>query len=867
VKSFFSRARRDAELEEEIRAHLEMAERDRIERGEPAARAAAAARREFGNVSMVTELTRQMWEGLWFERLAQDLRYAVRSLRRAPGFTTVAVLTLALGIGANTAMFTVVNGVLLRPLPFPRSERLFLISYKQQSSFSPEPGLSDVNYLEFKSRQHSFENVAVYSGSPVTLTGAGEPVRVDAAVVTPEFIDLLGVAPALGAAFSARDGQKGREPVTLLSDRLWHDRFGADSHVVGKPVMLDGIAHTVIGVMPPGFEFPGHAMLWCPVAIIIDPHNSWITPVIGRLRDGVTEEEARAELAVIAPRLSIPGQERQEILAQVLPLQQVVVGGVARALWIFSGAVAFVLLIACANVANLLLMRASARQEEMSVRTALGAARWRLLRQLLTESALIAVCGGALGVLLAVVGVRALVALSPAGHLPRVEVLHVDATVLAFTAAVSLCTGVVFGLVPALRLTRHEGRHSLNQGTRTSTRHAGLRSAFVVTEIALAIVLLAGAGLMMRSFERMRSIDLGFRPEHVVSMTVDLPHTTYGNAEAIHRFHSSVLDGLTQLPGGEAAGAVNWMPLGGQLIKGGFNLDEGRVPPKGSTWVDKDVVSTGYFRTWGIRLLSGRDFTAHDDAGAPAVVIVSNSVAQRLWPGQSPIGKRITLSDTPGPNDWLTIVGVVDDVVQEGVTTQRNAALYRHYPQVAQTFFIDHMTFAVRTSSMPAVIAAGMRDVLHRVDKDQPIQKLATMEELVSATTAEPLFQARLLGLFSVLALALAAIGIYGVLAYSVAERTREIGIRMALGARAADVARMIVRRAFTLLVPGAVLGVLGALAMTRVLAGLLFGVKPNDPATLVSVTALLGVVALLAAWIPARRAARVDPQIALRAE
>jgi putative ABC transport system permease protein len=525
------------------------------------------------------------------------------------------------------------------------------------------------------------------------------------------------------------------------------------------------------------------------------------------------------------------------------------------------------LLIACANVSNLLLMRSATRQQEMAVRAALGAGRRRLLRQLLTESALIAVAGGALGLLFAVAGVRALVALAPTGRIPRAESLQVDAAALLFTAAVSLGTGLLFGLVPALRLTRRELRHSIGEGPRSVTRHERLRAVFVVAEIALALVLLAGAGLMIQSFARMRAIELGFQPDHVVAMTVDLPHSTYGTAEAIQRFHRAVLDGLAQLPGVETVGAVNWMPLGGPLIKGDFHLEGGREPPRGAAWVDKDVVSAGYFRTWGIRVREGREFTERDDARSPPVAILSASVARRLWPGASPLGKRIAVADKPGPNDWLTIVGVVDDVIQEGVTTSPSPALYRHYPQVDQTFFIDHMTFGIRTGSNPGAIAAGMREALRRVDRNQPVQELATMEDLVSATTAEPRFQARLIGLFSVLALVLAAVGIYGVLAYSVAERTREIGIRMALGARAGDVSRMVVRGALALSVPGVLLGVLGALALTRVLGRLLFGVKPNDPATLVMVTVLLGVVSLLAAWIPARRAARVDPQIALRAE
>ena len=864
---WFDRARRDQELDEEIRAHLDLARGERIARGESPADATDAARREFGNVGMVKEITREQWGAIWLERLIQDLRYALRSLRRAPGFATVAILTLALGIGVNTAMFTVVNGVLLRSLPFAQPDRLFLVSYKQpNNTWIREPSLSDRDYLEFKARTQAFSNVATFSNTQATITGRGEPVRLNAALVTPELIGILGVAPAIGATFAADDGQRGREPVTLLSDQLWRDRFSADPLVVGKSVVVDGVSHTVVGVMPPGFDFPSQALLWQPTAVTIDPHNYWNRPVVGRLRPDVTREQALAELNAIAPRFTTePGVNRNELLGEVVPLKQFVVGDVEQALWIFAGAVGFVLLIACANVANLLLMRATSRQQEIAVRAALGAERPRLIRQLLTESVVIAALGGALGVLLAIVGVRALVALAPAGRIPRVDEVHIDGIVLAFTAGLSLITGIVFGLAPAFRATRRELRDCIAQGARTiSSRHGGLRGALVVGEIALALVLLAGAGLMIRSFARMRAVELGFRPANVVAMTVDLPRSTYRDGAAMRRFHQSVLDGLAALPDADAVGAVNWRPLGGNLISGDFQVEGGTLS-KG--WGDKMVVTPGYFRTWGIRLRSGREFTAPDDATAVQVVIVSASVAHKFWPNTDAVGNRISFEDKPTAGSWMTIVGVVDDVIQEGVRKDPGPALYRPVAQTTFPFFLAHMSFAVRTPAPLASVAPAMRRVLRTVDKDQPVQRIATMEELVASTTVEPLFQARLLALFSILALALAAIGIYGVLAYSVAERAREIGIRVALGAQARDVSRMVVRRTLALSVPGVAIGIAAALVVTRVLDRLLFGVAPNDPATLVAVAALLAAVALLAALIPARRAARVDPVIALRAE
>jgi putative ABC transport system permease protein len=867
---WFDRGRRDAELDEEIRGHLALAQAERVARGESSDDAAFTARREFGNVSLVKEITREQWGAVWLERLIQDLRYAARSLRRAPAFAVVAILTVALGIGVNTAMFTVVNGVLLRALPFARPDRLFLVSYRPANSpFLRQPSLSDHNFLRFKERTRAFARVATFSSGQATLTGVGEPARLDAAQVTPAFIGILGVAPALGSTFAADDGKPGREPVVLLGDRLWRDRFSADPRVVGKPVVLNGVSHTVIGVMPPGFDFPSHAALWQPTEVTINPRNSWSRPVIGRLRDGVTKEQAVAELNAMLPELvGHPGEQRENLITEIVPLKQLVVGDVERPLWVFAGAVGFVLLIACANVANLMLMRATSRQQEIALRAALGAERPRLVRQLLTESVTIAAIGGAVGVVLALAGVRLLVALAPAGRLPRIEEVRADGVVLAFTAGLALLTGILFGLAPALRATRRELRESMAQGARTSsTRHGGLRGALVVAEIALALVLLAGAGLLIRSFARMRAVELGFTPSNVVSVTVDLPGSTYRDAAAMQRFHRSVLDGLATIPGVDAAGAINFRPLGGNIIAGDFDVEGGRQLPDGALWTNKMVVSPGYFRTWGIRLRSGREFTDQDVAAAPKVVIVSSSLAERVWPNEDPLGKRISMEGKPRPDTWMTVVGVVDDVVQVDVKGKRGAATYRPYAQTTSAFFLEHMSFAVRTAAPIASVGPAIRRVLRNVDKDQPVQQLATMDELVASTTAEPLFQARLLATFSVLALILAAIGIYGVLAYSVTERTHEIGIRVALGAQARDVSRMVLRRTLFLSIPGVALGVAGALAVTRVLDRLLFGVKPNDPATIVAVAALLACVALVAAVVPARRATRVDPMVALRAE
>jgi len=865
---WFNRRRRDAELDEEIRGHLRMAADERIARGERRHDAEAAARRDFGNVTHVKEVTRESWGAIWLERLVQDLSYAVRGLRRTSAFSVVAILTLALGVGVNTAVFTVVNGVLLRPLPFPDPERLVALSYDYASPFLKYPGLVDSHYLDYRKVAASMEAVASFHKQDVALTGAGDPARISGANVTPEFTHVLRVSPLTGRGFVDADARESAERVVLLSDRLWRERFSGDLRIVGQTVTLDGQPHRVIGIMPAGFNFPYDAQLWLPLEVRLDPHNSSIRPVIGRLKAGVTRAQAHAELESLMRRLPLrEGEKREEFRSNVRPLKETIVGDVERPLWIFAGAVAFVLLIACANVANLSLMRAVSRRHEIAVRSALGAGRQRLIRQLLTESVVISLIGSAIGLLIAVVGVRAFLAAAPAGRIPRIENARLDWTALGFTFAVALMTGLVFGVVPALRATRRDVRESLSQGTRTVTgNHGRLRSTLVIAEIALALILLAGAGLLTRSFVRMRNVDLGFRPDNVVAMTIDLPNASYPTAASMKDIHHRILERLVATPGVSAAGAVNWRPLGGALVAGDFHF-EGAKPIPSHFNVDKPAVSPGYFGAIGIRIVRGRDFTARDDERAPGVVIISESVARRLWPGENPIGRRITMTDKPKPGDWLTIVGVVNDIVQQDVKSPPAPAIYQPYLQASHPFFLGHMTFLARTRTNPGAVASAMRDIVREVDRNQPIENLATMSALVSETTAESRFQTQLLGAFSALAVLLAAIGVYGVLAYAVTERTREIGIRLALGGTSGSVIVMVIGRTLRLVTPGVVFGVGGALLGTRVLTKLLFGVQPDDPTTFALVAAALVAVALVAAFAPARRASRVDPLVALRAE
>ena len=797
-----------------------------------------------------------------------DLRYALRTLAKSPGFTLVAVATLALAIGANSAVFTVVNSVLLQPLPFRDPGRLYAVSYLPTNlPMELPPGLDDRFYLEYRRHDLRFERVSGYQRQELTLSGVGDASRLPGARADAAFFDVLGVHPTLGRAFTPEENVAGSDRVVILSDRLWHARFNADRSVLGTTITLDGIPRTVIGIMPRGFTFPAGSQLWTPLALRLDPGNSFMFPVVGRLRAGATPAQAKSELETIARAMpQDPRAAGQTPAAAVIPLKETVTGKVRTSLLVFGGAVLFVLLIACANVANLQLIRTATRRHEMAVRVALGANRGRIARQLLTESVLIALLGGAAGILVAFVGVPALLALAPAGRIPRIDEVDVNGWVLGFTLAVSLVTGVLFGVVPAQSGARREPSEALGQGTRlVGGPHRRLRAALVAAEIALALVLLTGAGLMIKSFILMRSLDTGYDARRVVTMAVDLPSIAYSNATRIQAFHSALLERLARIPGVDAVGAVSYRPMGDMGIMGDFQVEGPSPLPHGYS-VDKPTVSPGYFKALGIRVLAGRDFTAADRAGAPGVVVISESVARRVWPGQEAVGKRISMLDRPGPNDWLTVIGVVADVVQDA-RLSRHSTLYLPYLQTTLPFFINHMTFVVRQGPSSGSVAPAMRAALRDVDPAVPAQALQTMDASMLATIAEPVFQMRLLASFALLALLLAALGTYGVLAYDVSERTRETGLRMALGAARTDVLRLIPADAALLFAVCGAIGVVGAVALTRLLRTLLFEVAPIDPATFVVAPVVLGIVALLAAAIPARRATRVDPMVALRYE
>jgi predicted permease len=859
---------RDRDLDDELAFHLRQAIEERMARGESREQAEAAARREFGNVTHIKEVTREQRGGLWLERLVQDVRYGIRSLRRTPAFTVAAILTLALAIGANSAVFTVVHSVVLRPLPFRDADRLFLVSYLPLDiPFQLPPILADVQWLPYRERQQSFERASAYHRFAANLSGTGDATRLTGARVTADFFPVLGMSPALGRAFSRDDESVGGNKVVVLSDRLWSERFAADPRIVGGSITLDGVSHTVIGVMPPTFHFPAESDLWVPLTVTLSKGNSYIFSVLGRLRDDVPVAQARAELvSIMQAQPREPGDSSRSI-ASLVPLKDHLVGDTRSSLLMFSGAVAFVLLIACVNVANLLLIRAASRRREMAVRVALGAARARIVRQLLTESALVALAGGALGIAVARVGVQTLLAIAPAGRIPRLDEVRLDWWVVGITLTVSILTGLAFGLLPALQSARRSPRDAMAHGARTvggGGVQSRLRGVFVSAEVALALVLLSAAGLMIKSFVRMRSADKGYDATHLMTMSVNLPPLRYADPPRQRAFHAGMMERLEQLPGVRRAAGVSFKPMGPVGIMGDFVV-EGPTPLPGGYSVDKMYVTPGYFATMGVRLVRGRDFAATDHDRAPGVVIVSETVANRVWPNADPIGRRISMSSEPTkPEDWLTVVGVVSDVVQEK-SMAPHSTTYQPYLQGQWTFLLSQMTYVVRTEP-EASVAAAMRAALRDADPAVPAQQLMSMDDALLEAVAEPVFQARLLSAFAVIALLLAAIGTYGVLAYDVAERSREIALRMALGAAPSDVTRMVMRRTGVLALSGAVVGVVGSVAVTGVLTKWLYQVRPADPATLAMVVATILLVALAAGFLPARRATRSDPLLALRA-
>jgi putative ABC transport system permease protein len=800
-----------------------------------------------------------MEDSSFMNALTQDFRFALRTLWKTPAFTLIALLALALGIGANTAIFTVVNSVLLHPLPFPDSDRICHIYTQRFGQFT---GMQDSTFLELQKQSGTLENVAAISGGSTSLTGIGEPTAVHGAAVTPEFWAALGVGAYRGRPFGTSDADN----VAVLSDKLWRGRFNADPSVLGKVVKLEGAPHTIIGIMPAGFAFPADSELWTPLIVKLQENRQYAYLVIGRLKPEATLAQALAETKTIAQR-SDPSRPSAAANAGAIPLQEFVVGNIRPSLYVLLGAVGFILLIACANVANLLLARGAGRQQEIAVRASLGASRFRLIRHLLTESTLLAISGGALGLLIAVWGVPLLVKLVPPGLIPRLAEVGINGQILLFAFVLSLATSLIFGLAPALNLSKAHLAESLKQDNRRMSGSQGLRSVLVTCEVALSLVLLIGAGLMIKSFLRLSSVNPGFHPESTVVITSNLPESDPRSAQQLIQCHDQVVDKLAALPGVTSAGAINWLPMGDALIQGDFYSEAGSRPAAHFT-ATKPSVTPGYFPAMGIRLLSGRLFDNRDTEKSTPVAIVSRSLARRAWGESDPLGQRVTLEDHPAAKDWLTVIGVVDDVKQHNLAEKDPLpSVYQPMRQVKFPFFLDQMAYVVRANGNTAALPGLMRSRFREVDPNQPIQLMSTMAEMVSATTAEPRFYSRMLGSFSAIALLLASLGIYGVMAYSVAQRTREIGIRVALGAQRRDIFRSVMLRSALLVSFGVALGLAGAFGVTRVLQKLLFDVTPTDAVTFTAVSVLLVLVALAATYIPARRATSVDPMVALRYE
>ncbi|HOC17430.1 MAG TPA: ABC transporter permease [Vicinamibacterales bacterium] len=888
----FRRDRLDRDLDEELRFHEEMTAQSLADdMGGDEAR--AAARRRVGNPLRLRERAREPWTFPTIETLAQDVRHALRLMRRDPAFTITALATLALGIGLSTAIFSVAYGVLWRPLPYPNPDRLVILSAAQQTGKGVKTiwTWAPVSYAALGPRLDAFDHLAAYVSIEAQLTGRGEPLQVPAVEVSPNFFTTLGVGPAHGRTFLAGAGAADDDRAVIVSDRLWRSSLKADPAFVGQSITINGLPRTVVGVLPRGFSFRPvvragalpEADVFLPSRWPGDAGRSAFLYLLGRMKPGVNKERAETELTALVndPSIVAPGALAPEgvlapnvrTIARTAGLQEYGAGPVRTLLLIVLGAVAFVLLIACVNVANLQMARLTARRGELSVRMALGAGRRRVVRQLLTEALVLSLGGAAFGVLLARIAIDVTLPLVPQAVLPRLGGIEIDGGVMAFSIALTLVSGLLIGLVPALRVSGTalaDGR-ALHAGeARTTGDGPGerLRTLLVVAQVAMTLVLLIGAGLLMHSFVRLTSVSPGFeasgRDGVVSTVRVTLPERLFDRPERIHAFARGVLDRVRYLPGVTAASLVNSPPFGRMFIQGDFSI-EGQ--PKPNLAAGRPKIGAGYFQTLGIPLLAGREFTAGDTAEAPRVAIVSERIVRECLPGGpgEALGRRVRLDGLSDGSEWLTVVGVVADIRHMGLDRDVQPMIYVPFQQ-DRSDFVRFVSFVARTSNSAAVVE-GIRAEIRRAAPDLAITATVTMDEAVAASVAPPRFRMLVLGLFALAATLIATCGIYGLMAYAVTQRRREIGVRVALGAERSDVLRLVLGRALQVVTAGAVLGLAGAIAVTRVLRTFLFGVTPTDPLAFTVVTAALVAVGLTAAWVPARRATRIDPVEALRAE
>lgn len=882
----FDKQSKDRQLDEEIESHLQMHIEDNMQLGMAREEARRQAMIKLGGIESAKEAYRDQRGLPVLETLWQDIRYGARQLRRNPGFAAVAVLTLALGIGANTAIFSVVDAVRLRPLPYPGSGQLVWLC--ERGPDWSGGSISYPNFTDWRDQQSVFEKFGVYSGGNFTLTGTGEPVRLAGAMMSADVFAALQTQPEIGRVFREDEDKPGAGPVVLISHGLWKNRFGGDAGIVNRTINLDGKAYTILGIMPAGFEFPDKVDLWVPVGPFFADSNSQKRDNhpglfgLARLKPGVTLEKARADLGVIAVRLEQQYPESNKTRrVQIDKLLDNKIGNVRRALWILLGAVSLVLVIACANVANLLLARAAAREREIAVRVALGAGRWRITRQMLTESCLLALLGAGVGLFFAK-GVLRAVAVLASGSIPRAAEISLDPRVLLFSGMVAVLTGILFGLAPAWHASRLDLQGTLKEAGRAATSNrAGLRQGLVIAEVALTFVLLVGAGLLLLSFHRLLQVNPGFAVDQVLTFRINPPADKYQTAEQQILFYHALVEKLRALPGIRAASLASQNSI--PLHDGGWDmlfLIEGRPepPPHLQRSLQVHLVTPGYFRAMGIPLLQGRDFTDQDnrdhlrgtssgnDWGAGLnSIIIDEEFAKRHWPNQNPLGQRVRLPwGEREKQPVMTIVGVVG-TVKENHLSDQGGMVQAYFPIYQQP--LQNMAVVVKTTTEPAAMRTSMQQQVSQLDPTLPIFEVQTMREIRSNNVAPERLSLGLLGGFAALALILAIIGLYGLLAYTVTQRQREIGIRMALGAQQFHVLNMVVGQGMRLTLSGVAIGLLGSLALTRVLASVLFKVAPTDPLALAGVSLLLLGVALCACWLPARRAAKIHPMTALRSE
>jgi predicted permease len=879
--SFWHRQKRERELDEELQSHLQMAAQDRTDRGETPGQARDAALRELGNVGLIKEVTREMWGWTSLERLIEDLRYGARMLRKSPGFTAVAILTLALGIGANTALFSVVNGVLLKPLPYPHPEQLVWLAESKPNFASGS--ISFPNFRDWRKDNHTFTAMGVYRSFSFNLTGLGEAEQLRARFISSEFLNVVGVAPVIGRTFAPGEDDIGAAPIAIISEGLWKRKFNASPGVLGKILDLDGMSYAIVGVVPLSFDLSGN---FRDVDVYV-PVGQWGNPLlpsrgaglgfhgVGRLKPGVTIEQARADMARVSSNLAAAYPDADTGIGTFMrPLKQSLVGGVSVLLFVLLAAVGFVLLIACVNVANLMLARAAARSREFAIRAALGAGQGRLVRQLLTESLLLALTGGALGLLLAAWGTRAALRGLAAG-LPRASEVHLDGRALLFTLVITLGCGIFFGLAPALKTRTRNLHDTLKEGGRgeSGTRHRA-QGTLVVVELAMALVLLVLAGLMVRSLTALWNVNPGFNSHDVLTFGVALPPSMRNsNADGIRAALRNVDQQLRAVRGVEAL-SLSWAAVPLSSDDEDLFWIEGKPKPATNNdmnWSLSYVVEEDYLKVMGIPLERGRFFTAQDNEKSSHVVVVDDVFARKFFPDQDPIGQHVVLDNKGGRAE---IVGIVPHVKQWGLDSDDKeslrAELYFPYMQLPDQDIVLSWSgtgMMLRFDPRATAIGDSLRAAVKGISDEHVMSKTQTMDSIISDSLASQQFSMAVLGIFAAFALVLASVGIYGVISYLVGQRTQEIGIRMALGANPTDVLRMVLGDGMKITLIGVLLGIAAAAGLTRLMASLLFGVSARDPLTFVSVAVLLTIVALAASYIPARRAMRVDPMVALRYE